>query len=70
MAGLDPPTPEQQKIKPRDDEDDPLPHVPVGDAMLAYVAVTRAKLTLDRTGLAWLDKFLATLTATAGGDPA
>ena len=28
------------------------------EAMLAYVAVTRAKLTLDRSGLAWVDKYL------------
>jgi hypothetical protein len=29
------------------------------EAMLAYVAVTRAKLVLDRTGLAWIDDFVA-----------
>lgn len=41
------------------DKDDPrLPEIPREDAMLAYVAVTRAKLTLDRSGLAWVDKYL------------
>lgn len=46
--------------KPIDwDEDDPrLPSIPREDAMLAYVAVTRAKLTLDRSGLAWVDKYV------------
>lgn len=29
------------------------------ESMLAYVAVTRAKLVLDRRGLAWVDKFTA-----------
>jgi hypothetical protein len=28
------------------------------DAMLAYVSVTRAKKELDRSGLAWIDKYL------------
>jgi superfamily I DNA/RNA helicase len=28
------------------------------EAMLAYVAVTRARLTLDRSGLAWVDRYL------------
>lgn len=27
------------------------------DAMLAYVTVTRAKLALDRSGLAWADRY-------------
>jgi superfamily I DNA/RNA helicase len=31
------------------------PAVPRADAMLAYVAVTRARLVLDREGLAWVD---------------
>jgi hypothetical protein len=36
------------------------PEVPAEQAMLAYVAVTRARLTLDREGLAWVDKYLPT----------
>ncbi len=39
--------------------DNDLPAIPPADAMLAYVAVTRAKLTLDREGLAWVDKYLS-----------
>lgn len=34
------------------------PEIPAAEAMLAYVAVTRAKLTLDRTGLTWVDRYL------------
>lgn len=30
--------------------------IPKNDAMLGYVAVTRARRQLDRTGLAWIDK--------------
>jgi superfamily I DNA/RNA helicase len=37
---------------------DEQPEIPAAEAMLAYVAVTRAKLTLDRTGLAWVDNYL------------
>jgi hypothetical protein len=37
--------------------------VPRGEAMLAYVAVTRAKQTLDRGGLAWIDDQLAGVAA-------
>jgi AAA domain-containing protein len=40
--------------KPGGDPDDP-PEVPDDLAMLAYVAVTRGRLTLDRGGLAWID---------------
>lgn len=40
--------------------------VPRGEAMLAYVAVTRAKKTLDRGGLAWIDDQLAGVTTSAG----
>ncbi|MFG1796664.1 UvrD-helicase domain-containing protein [Nocardia sp. NPDC049149] len=40
-----------------DDDGHPGP-IPREDAMLAYVAVTRAKLRLDRTGLAWIDNYL------------
>jgi hypothetical protein len=32
--------------------------VPPPEAMLAYVAVTRARLTLDRSGLSWVDNYL------------
>jgi superfamily I DNA/RNA helicase len=32
--------------------------VPRADAMLAYVAVTRARHTLDPQGLAWVDQWL------------
>ena len=31
--------------------------IPKVDAMLAYVAVTRARQTLDRGGLAWIDRY-------------
>lgn len=43
--------------------------VPADDAMLAYVAVTRAKLVLDRGSLAWIDEWLpgAPAAATTGG---
>lgn len=37
---------------------DAVPEVAAETAMLAYVAVTRAQLHLDREGLAWVDKFL------------
>lgn len=45
--------------EPRKDPDKPeeLPKINPAEAMLAYVAVTRAKLTLDRSGLAWVDKY-------------
>ena len=43
----------------------PLP-IPKSEAMLAYVAVTRAKHTLDNTGLAWVHSHLAALAAPAG----
>ena len=32
-----------------------LPTVALGEAMIGYVAVTRAREVLDRTGLAWID---------------
>jgi hypothetical protein len=44
----------------RDPEHDGEPEIPADVAMLAYVAVTRAKLTLDRAGLAWVDKYATT----------
>ena len=40
---------------PKNDGDPVKP----ADAMLAYVAVTRAKKTLDRGGLAWVDRYVA-----------
>lgn len=42
-----------------DDFAEPLGHndIPETDAMLAYVAVTRARWQLDRSGLAWIDKY-------------
>lgn len=46
-----------------DDDGRPGP-IPRDDAMLAYVAVTRAKLRLDRTGLAWIDTYLPRRKAT------
>lgn len=42
--------------KPKDNGD--RGEVTREDAMLAYVTVTRAKLSLDRTGLAWVDEYL------------
>lgn len=40
--------------EPKDQDGEELP-VPRQDAMLAYVTVTRAKRTLDRGSLAWID---------------
>jgi UvrD/REP helicase N-terminal domain len=42
--------------KPQDDGSPGV--IDTAEAMLAYVAVTRAQLTLDRAGLAWVDKYL------------
>ncbi|MEC3915969.1 UvrD-helicase domain-containing protein [Nocardia sp. CDC160] len=47
-----------------DDDGNPGP-IPSADAMLAYVAVTRAKRRLDRTGLAWIDNYLPRRQASA-----
>lgn len=44
--------------EPKDNEDGTRGEIPREDAMLAYVAVTRAKLGLDRAGLAWVDGYL------------
>ena len=41
-----------------DDEDGEQPEIRRDEAMLAYVAVTRARQILDRSGLAWVDKYL------------
>jgi AAA domain len=43
-------------------EDTPIPRA---EAMLAYVAVTRARLQLDPDGLAWVDRWLTTRPAPA-----
>ncbi|GAA2327403.1 UvrD-helicase domain-containing protein [Dactylosporangium salmoneum] len=43
--------------EPRRSEDNPDPELPRADAMLAYVAVTRAQLVLDRHGLEWVDRW-------------
>jgi hypothetical protein len=45
--------------QPSADENGRVGQVPKGEARLAYVAVTRAKRTLDRGGLAWIDDQLA-----------
>jgi hypothetical protein len=53
-------------LEPRRDPDTPpgqLPEIPREMAMLAYVAVTRAKHVLDREGLAWVDRYLPDLPA-------
>lgn len=41
--------------------------IPRADAMLAYVAVTRARKQLDPAGLAWIDRFIARRRARAAG---
>jgi hypothetical protein len=46
----------------------PLP-IPPADAMLAYVAVTRAKDTLDNTGLAWVHGHMDRMRQPPGTDP-
>ena len=53
---------EWQRVRIADDFREPRPHPETGkrrmpreDAMLAYVAVTRAQHVLDRSGLAWVD---------------
>jgi AAA domain/UvrD-like helicase C-terminal domain len=44
---------------PKGDKDDPdSRQIPPEMARLAYVAVTRSRLSLDRTGLAWVDDYL------------
>lgn len=44
--------------EPKKDDDGERGEISREDAMLAYVTVTRAKLALDRTGLAWVDDYL------------
>jgi superfamily I DNA/RNA helicase len=41
--------------------------IPRADAMLAYVAVTRARKHLDPAGLAWIDRFIARRRTRAAG---
>lgn len=50
---------------PRADPENPdeLKPIPPADAMLAYVAVTRAKLGLERSALAFVDRYLAAIAA-------
>ena len=51
---------------PKGTEDDPDGgQVSPPDARLAYVSVTRAKLSLDRTGLAWVDDYVPHREGTA-----
>jgi len=38
-------------------------HLPSAEAMVGYVAVTRAQEILDRTGLAWIDDYVDRLTS-------
>lgn len=51
--------------EPKELDDGTPGQMPRDEAMLAYVAVTRAKLTLDRSGLAWIDKRLPKPAAVA-----
>jgi hypothetical protein len=44
--------------EPKKTEDGEQGQISREDAMLAYVTVTRAKLALDRSGLAWVDRYL------------
>jgi hypothetical protein len=44
------------QIEPEDDDE--LGEINRDEAMLAYVAVTRARHILDRSGLVWVDKYL------------
>lgn len=47
--------------EPKPDEDGRPGQVQRDDAMLAYVAVTRAQLQLDREGLAWVDRYVGSV---------
>jgi hypothetical protein len=55
--------------EPKDGNGDPNA-IPRENAMLAYVAVTRAKLALDRAGLAWVDEYLPGAEAVPAAAPA
>ncbi|ORB76524.1 3'-5' exonuclease, partial [Mycobacterium timonense] len=39
--------------------------IPKADAMIGYVAITRARKQLDRTGLAWIDHYMRPRVARA-----
>jgi hypothetical protein len=43
--------------EPKATENDPFPEIDRAEAMLAYVAVTRAQHVLDRDGLEWIDNW-------------
>lgn len=56
---------EWHQVRVADDFREPIPNPETGraslardDAMLAYVTVTRAQHVLDRTGLAWVDRWV------------
>lgn len=49
--------------EPKDDEDGNQGQIPRPEMMLSYVSVTRAKLALDRGGLAWVDKYTTPVPA-------
>jgi hypothetical protein len=44
--------------KKNPEKPDEPPEIPRDEAMLAYVAVTRARHALDRSGLAWVDNYV------------
>lgn len=52
---------EWDRVRIHDDYPQPKPgaEIPRADAMLAYVAVTRARRVLDRTGLVWIDEMVS-----------
>lgn len=52
--------------EPRPDDDGNPQPIDPADAMLAYVAVTRAQYVLDRRGLAWVDNYLPEPSKPAG----
>lgn len=56
--------------EPKSTDEDKAPKVAREDAMLAYVAVTRAQLVLDREGLAWVDDYLAPVVPVVAPAPA
>ena len=49
--------------EPKKQEDGSPGKIQREEAMLAYVAITRARLTLDREGLAWVDHYLPAAVA-------
>jgi hypothetical protein len=60
--------------RPTATQDDPMPAIDRGEAMLAYVAVTRAKDVLDPRGLAWVNEYvrssaIGTAPAVVAGKP-